>query len=337
MLGNIGDLADQVRQTIADGAHFDFAPTREIYNVIITGMGGSALGADVILHLYADKLKKPLTLVRGYDLPAWVDENTLVIASSYSGNTEETVAAATQALEKKAQLVCISTGGKIEELALQNHCPFFKITPTYNPTNSPRMATGYSVTALLVILTKAGLINFTPDDAKAAELQILATDEKCRQSVPTADNPAKLLALEIIDRRPTLISTDFLEGALHIASNQLNESGKTLANYQIIPELNHHLMEGLQFPLGLASTSFFMLVQSSLAHPRNQKRLDLTAELLANKSFDHKIITLTAESKLTQVFELITMMSYTSYYLAILECVDPTPNPEVDWFKKALG
>lgn len=335
-LASVEALADQVRQTFADGQNWQWTPEQPICNVVVTGMGGSALGGDIVQHLYLESLSEPLTLVRGYNLPAWVDSDTLVIACSYSGNTEETLEAAHQALEKKAQLVVLSSGGELERLASEHNLPYFKIVPTHNPSNSPRMALGYSLIALQVILSKAGLISFGEKEAKEIELAILATDERCRQSVATDDNPAKLLALEILDRRPVIFGADFLEGAIHVATNQLNESAKTFADYKMIPELNHHLMEGLQFPLGLAATTFFILIQSQLYRERNQKRLQLVTQLLTNKEYDHRSVILRSETRLTQVFELITMMSYASFYLAMLEKVDPTPNPEVDWFKKEL-
>jgi glucose/mannose-6-phosphate isomerase len=132
------------------------------------------------------------------------------------------------------------------------------------------------------------------------------------------------------------VGAEFLEGALHVASNQFNENAKIFADYKIIPEINHHLLEGLDFPKSNPLNHFFIFFQSKLYHPRNQKRLSLTKELLEKKGIDGTMVNLESENKITQVFELITLTSFANLYLAFLENIDPCPIKSVDWFKAQL-
>ncbi|MDR0463155.1 MAG: bifunctional phosphoglucose/phosphomannose isomerase [Pseudomonadales bacterium] len=337
MLGSVEALPDQIRQTVEDGESFEINLVSEVKNVIVAGMGGSALGADVIKNLYADALPCSFEIVKDYNLPAYADRSTLLIVVSYSGNTEETVSAAKQGLDKGCQIAFMTAGGELEKMATENNAPLFKIVAKNNPCNQPRMALGYMITALAIMLTKAGLLSLTAGDYESAILACMEVDKRCGVGIKTEENPAKMLALEIVDRRPVLMAAEFLEGPLHASTNQLNENAKTFASYNIIPELNHHLMEGLIFPKSLSSTTFFLLFQSKLYHARNQERTELVAKLFENKKFDHTVVELTTDSRLTQVFELLTMMSYTSIYLAILEEIDPSPVPIVDWFKNELA
>ena len=133
-----------------------------------------------------------------------------------------------------------------------------------------------------------------------------------------------------------LVGSEFLEGALHTACNQFNENAKIFADYKIIPEINHHLLEGLSFPQNNSLNHFFIFFQSKLYHSRNQKRLELTQKLLEKKGFDSMLLNLESENKVTQVFELITLTTFANLYLAFLEKIDPCPIPSVDWFKDEL-
>lgn len=337
-LASAESLADQVKQVWQEREQVVFKSDKikSISNIVVAGMGGSALGADVVLNLFKDSLTVPMLISRDYQLPAFVNQNSLVILSSYSGNTEEILACAKAAKLKKAQIAVVSAGGELAVFAKENQYPSFLIEAKHNPSGQPRMAIGYSIMAFIVILSAANLLNFTEEQLLEVVDTINLLTEKCKVEVEQEKNQAKLLAFLSLERRPILVGAEFLEGALHVACNQFNENAKIFADYKIIPEINHHLLEGLTFPKSNPLNHFFIFFQSKLYHPRNQKRLTLTKELLEKKEIDSTIVDLETENAVTQVFELITLTSFANLYLAFLEKIDPCPIKSVDWFKAQL-
>jgi len=337
-LASAESLADQINQVWQERKQIAFSPEKikSISKIVVAGMGGSALGADVLLHLFKDELTVPMFINRDYQLPNFVDSKTLVILSSYSGNTEEVLACAKIAELKKAQIAVISAGGKLNEIAKQKQYPRFLIKAKYNPSQQPRMAIGYSIMALINILVAAELLKFEEKQLLEIIYVINQITEKSKVEIPQEENQAKLLAFLSLERRPILVGAEFLEGALHTACNQFNENAKIFADYKIIPEINHHLLEGLNFPKSNVLNHFFIFFQSKLYHPRNQKRIQLTQKFLEKKGIDSITINLESENKLTQVFELITLTTFSNLYLAFLEKINPCPIPSVDWFKNQL-
>ena len=337
-LASAESLADQIKQVWEERKQvvFDSDKIKSISNIVVAGMGGSALGADVVLNLFKDSLTVPMLINRDYKLPAFVNQNSLVILSSYSGNTEEVLACAKAAKIKKAQIAVISAGGELAVFAEKNQYPKFLIEAKHNPSGQPRMAIGYSIMAFIVILSAAKLLDFAEEQLLEVVDTVNLVTEKCKVEVEQEKNKAKLLAFLSLERRPILVGAEFLEGALHVACNQFNENAKIFADYKIIPEINHHLLEGLTFPKSNSLNHFFIFFQSKLYHPRNQKRLALTKELLEKKEIDGTIVDLETENKITQAFELITLTSFTNLYLAFLEKIDPCPIKSVDWFKAQL-
>ena len=337
VLGSIEALADQVRHAWSDTQQISFEKINQPKNIVVAGMGGSALGASVVKHLFKDELAVPFVITNDYDLPAFVDDQSLVILSSYSGNTEEVLECAKQAQTKKAMIVAICSGGKLAELAKQNNYPTYLINAKYNPSNQPRMAIGYAITGLMGILAKLDLLNISNKQIDEITQTILTTSDLSAVEVKTEDNPAKSLTFALVDRRPNLIAAEFLTGAAHVASNQFNENAKTFASYYQIPEMNHHLLESLEFPKSNHVDNIFLFFESSLYHPQNINRMKLTQEAVEKQECVALNVSIHADTKLCQVFELITLASYTNYYLAILNGINPSLIPIVDWFKEKLA
>jgi glucose/mannose-6-phosphate isomerase len=300
-------------------------------------MGGSALGASVIKHLFKDQLSIPFEIVNDYSLPAYVNEQSLVILSSYSGNTEETLSCAQDSIEKNAQVMVITTGGKLATLADKHHWPIYLIQPEYNPSHQPRMAIGYAISGLIGLLVKAKLISLDDAEIETAIETILTTSHQCTVEANADLNPAKIMTFSIVDRRPNLVAAEFLIGAAHVASNQFNENAKTFADYYQIPEINHHLLESLQFPISNQTDNLFIFFTSHLYHQRNQLRIKLTQEAVEKQNCQSFVVGLTSTTKLAQVFELITLCAFCNYYLAILNQTNPSQIPLVDWFKQQLS
>jgi len=293
----------------------------------MAGMGGSLLGAKIIESVFGKDLAYPLLLVNDYNLPGWVDEKTLVICSSYSGTTEETLSNAEQALSKKAKLMIITSGGKLLDLAKANQLPCYQINPVYNPSQQPRMAVGYSVIGQLVLCQKVGLLNLT--SAAIAELI-----ETMKQVKPEA---AETLAKQLVKKQVIFTAAGHLTGPVHTVKNQMNENAKHLSHRHDLPELNHHLMEGLRFPETNPATVMFWFIDSPLYSDRMRQRLKLTQEVLAKNNLTSVVWQATAKTKLAQAFELIQFGAYVNFYLSQLHGIDPAPIPWVNYFKQKLS
>src|SRR4030065_1325904 len=165
VLGSVESLPDQCLHAWEDASKIEVPETyRKVNKVVMTGMGGSGLGARVIESLFSDTLKVPFVRVNDFNLPKWIDEETLVICSSYSGETEETIAAARQAIEKNTKWMAIGSGNTLLKMAQEHNVPFYQINPKFNPSNQPRMAITYSIVGQLILASKAGIIDFDKED-----------------------------------------------------------------------------------------------------------------------------------------------------------------------------
>lgn len=337
-INSIEQLGDQIQHVweLAQQVEFDDS-YQQVDKVIVAGMGGSTIGTHVIQTVFKDELKVPVVVASDYDVPNYVDENTLVIASSYSGNTEETLSAVKDAQQKGAKIAGISSGGKLADFLHEHQYPALVFTPTYNPCGSPRMALGYSVFGQIALFAQAGLLKVTEEDYQQVLQTIAEGQLTSSRHVPQEENPAKLLAFNLLERIPVITVAEHLEGPAHVFANQIHENSKTYASYRVIPEFNHFGLEGLQHPVSNRDNLMFFVIHSDLYKENNQHRLKLTEEAVTQNHIEYVHQTLTGPTKLAQAFELILLGSYTSYYLAILNQVDPTPNPWVDWFKQQLA
>lgn len=302
---------------------------KKINKIVLFGMGGSLLGIDVIRHLFNDKLKKPVFIVNDYQMPAYLDKNTLAILSSYSGNTEETVAAAKNILSKTKKIFVITTGKFLAEFAKKNKLPIYLINPQHNPCNQPRMAVGYSIISQLSLFNKLGLIKI--NERQIFKLVTFLTTNKNRLK-----NIAKQQAKKIKNKIIIYIASEFLLGNAHIISNQTNENGKNFAAFFAIPELNHHLMEGIGNPVSNKSNLLFLFLNSPLYFIRNQKRYQITKKVINKNHIQWLEFVPQAQNKFLQSFEVLQWGSYLSFYLALSNKIDPSPIPWVDYFKHEL-
>ncbi len=290
----------------------------------------------MIKNLFKSQLKVPFDFVHDYTLPGYVNKDSLVILSSYSGNTEETLSTAEQAISNHAQIMVIAAGGKLVDLANQHNWTLYQIDPQFNPCNQPRMAIGYAVMGVIGLASKASLINLTQTEIDQAVQSIAKVIAANTVEVASDKNPAKQLAFDMVDRKVLLVGAEFLSGAVHTAANQANENAKTWTDYAVIPEIDHHLMEGLKFTGGLQHTGLVVFMQSKLFHPQNQKRVTLTKEIFEEAGIQTQLITFNSPTPLTQVFEAITLLGFANFYLSMLHGINPSPIPIVESFKKRL-
>ncbi len=333
-------LPDQVRQVL-DDARLIKIPREyaKISNIVINGMGGSNLGARIIKAVYSDKIKAPISITPGYRVPAHVNKDTLYIISSYSGTTEEPLNVYIEIKKRGAKIMAItenSPKSKLKKLMIKDNVPGYIFKPEYNPSGQPRMALGYSIFGLMTLLAKTGLFKIEIKEIKNIIAAMEIRSRKLMTTGKTNINQAKKIALALHNKIPVLIGAEFISGNLHAMRNQINESAKQFAEYLSAPDLNHHAMEGLSFPNSNKNNLTFLFLNSSFYHPRVQKRMKLTEQVIKKNKIKTLSYSLKGQNKLAQAFEVLQLGSWISYYLGILNQVNPVTIPWVDWFKKQL-
>lgn len=338
ILGSIEKLPDQVEQAWNDIKTNNVPQTCYLaQNVVVAGMGGSALGARIVDSLVPDRTRVPIEVFTQYHIPNYVSRKTLVIISSYSGNTEETISTFHEALKREAQVFVITTGGKLKRLAERHGVSTYIINPLHNPSKQPRMALGYSITATIGLLAKCGFVTISDDDVVELVSVMRQFSQEFAVNQDEGNNLAKITARRLYQRMPILVASEHLVGSAHAFSNQLNETAKTFSSIFDIPELNHHLLEGLKNPPRAKHLLHFFFFESELYSKRVQLRYPITQEVLKKNTISYSSYHLRSVKKLHQIFELLSFGSYIQFYLAILYGINPAPIPMVDFFKDRLA
>jgi len=338
MYGSVEALSKQCRHAWETLQDFSVPESyTKVDKLIMAGMGGSGLAARIIDGVFGLRLTVPFIHIHDYDLPAWADEHTLVLCSAFSGETEEPVQIARQAEQRGCQWMSIGAGGTIIRLAKQHNRPFYQIDPVYNPSKQPRMANGYSVVGQLVMASKAGLFSITHkdiDDIAAAMSNVVAEN---KITIPEKKNPAKKLAAALHQRVFVLIAARHLMGAIHLIKNQANENAKNLSVLFDIPEMNHHLLEGLKYPDSNKDALHFLFAESELYPERIRKRFSITQEILRKYGIPYTAWNARSGTMFSQAFECMQFGSFVNHYLAMRNGLDPATIPYVDYFKTQLG
>ncbi len=301
--------------------------------VVILGMGGSAIGGALLAGLVADACPVPILPVGGYDLPAYVGPEDVVVASSYSGNTEETLSATAQAAERGARIAAVTTGGHLAAQAEREGWLLLR----FDDRSTPRAALGYSFTLLLGLLHRMGLLRDYGPDLKEAAAAMEAWQQELVPEVPTPRNPAKRMAGQLVDRMPVVYGAGFLAPVARRWKGQFNENAKNWSFWEELPELNHNAVVGYGIPEGILERVSVILLRSSLDHPRIQARWEVTKELLLQEGVMVDEVWGRGEGRLAQMLALIHFGDYVSFYLAILNGADPTPVPPIDDLKRRLA
>lgn len=331
-------LSDQCTDAWNEATKVDIpSDYKDVDNIVLCGMGGSGLGARVIESVFFDKLTKPITRVNGYHLPNFVNEKSLVVCSSYSGSTEETLENVDEAIKKRAKWMAIGTGGDLIEKSKSAGVPYYQINPIKNPSNQPRMAIGYSIVGQLALLNKTGLISITEEEISDATQIMREIVEINKAEVEAIKNAAKTLSLELKNKIVVLISGEHLVGATHVFNNQINENSKNFSADYTIPELNHHLMEGLSHPEDNEKNIHVLFINSNLYSDKITKRFEVTKEVIGKNSILYSNFTADSSTRLSQVFEVIQFGAFVNFYLAIAYGQNPSPIPWVDYFKERLS
>ncbi len=338
LITSIYNLPDQLNQaweeihSLSIKENYD-----EILNIVVSGMGGSALGGRIVDSFMFDKIRVPIEIVTDFKLPHYVNKNTLVIISSYSGNTAETISTFYDAEQSNAKIFGIATGGKLAELLKNNNSDSYIFNPFNNPSAQPRMGLGYSIGAILAILAKYNFITFSKNEIESVVNFLRIKTKEFSVDINEPENLAKIFAKKLFGKAVSLVSAEHLLGVSHAFKNQLNENSKTLSFIFDLPELNHHLLEGLKKPSQIKQYMKFLLIHSKRFSDSLLKVTSISKDLIKEQSFDVEEIETEGESKLEEIFYILVFGSFVSYYLSILYETDPTPIPTVEEFKKRIS
>jgi glucose/mannose-6-phosphate isomerase len=328
-------IPDQARQAWQESSRIKLPRAYALArHIVVCGMGGSLLGPHIIKEMFADRLDVPLTLVNGYDLPASVDRQTLVVLSSYSGTTEEVLSCEQQSRRLTKLRLGISLGGELLKRLKRQNVPYYQIHETYNPSGQPRMGVAYSIFGLL------GLLKSHLGVRPAEVYEAIRHTEKVRNIwTDRTDSVATLRRLSVLfrDRVPEIIGSEFLAGNAHVFANQWNENAKTFAGYHVIPEMDHHLLEGLTHPRAVVKRTAFVFLDSPLLHERNRKRIKITKKIIEKQGAKTEHMLLSGPTKLAASLEALFIGSLITTVYSLYEHIDPVQIPWVNFLKKSLA
>ena len=308
--------------------------TRNFKNIVVLGMGGSAIGGDLLSDYLADELSIPIVVIRGYDIPKFVDENSLVFTVSYSGNTEETISTLKKCLEAKARIIALTSGGKLAVLSQENNFPVIKVPAGIQP----RAAISYLFFPILKALERLGLIKERSSEIEEtiSILQDLSR-EYCAKS-PSENNLAKKVALSLYQHLPLVYGSEGLLGAVAMRwKTQINENSKWPCFWNVFPELDHNEIVGYEIENKINRQVKIIYLQDKEGLLRVEQRRKITRKIIEDKVAEFIVCPTKGKGKMSRMFSLIFLGDLASYYLAILNQVDPSPVACIEDLKKELA
>jgi len=333
MLGKIDVLPEQLEEAWKLGQSMDLPHAETVQQIVVAGMGGSAIGADLLKAYTAPTLSVPLEIWRNYDLPAYASgPGTLVVLSSHSGNTEEVLSALDAAIARGTQVVALTGGGALSERAAAKGFPVWRFVHE----GQPRAAVGYSFGLLLAALNQLGFIPSPEKEVSDAVEQMCIQREHLRAEVPVASNPAKRLAGQLIERWPVILGAGLLEPVARRWRTQIAELAKAFAQFEGLPEADHNMLAGILQPECLFACTMNVFLMASCQHPRNVVRTDTTRQIMMMEGINTDFFKAAGSTRLAQQWTTIHFGDYVSYYLAMAYGVDPTPIPAIEELKTRM-
>jgi glucose/mannose-6-phosphate isomerase len=324
----------QVKNALKIAGKYDLKSFNKsgIKNIIISGLGGSAIGGDLFRSYTQYEMKIPVLVNRNYTLPKFADKNTLVIISSYSGNTEETISAYKQAMETKCRIICITSGGEVKKIAEKNKHNCIIIPGGLQP----RCALGYSFFTLLALFIKLGFIKDREEEIEET-IKIL-DDGKAKYTVLSSEkNLAMQIAIDLKGKLPIVYSSTDLMDVVNLRwRGQISENAKIVAYGNFYPEMNHNELVGWKLNEDILKKMIVIFLKDKNDNERIKLRMNITADIY--KKYSNNIISLESngKGKLGRIFDLIYLGDWVSYYLAILNGVNPTPVDVISYLKNKL-
>jgi len=334
MHGWIRDFPDQIEDAVRIGTSAKFTlNVRGIRNIVVTGLGGSAIGGDLLRSYASQELQIPLVVNRHYFLPEFVDKESLVVVSSYSGNTEETIAAHTDAVKRGARVLCITTNGETAKIARRHKHPVIEIKKGYQP----RAALGYSFFPMLVAFTRLGLLKNKTKEINET-VKLLRAKASVFSDPSRAENAPLKLAQQLHGTLPIVYApNDRLDSVAVRWRGQISENAKQLAYGNVLPEMNHNELVGWKQNPDLLKRMHVVFLQDKGTHKRVALREGITKNIVSQYAGGVSDVWSEGTSPLARMFSLIYFGDWTSYYLALLNNEDPTPVKAIDYLKNELG
>jgi glucose/mannose-6-phosphate isomerase len=334
LIRQIDELPDQISSAYQFGQEYPLPRLGNIRQVVICGMGASIITADLLAAYAAPVFPIPITIVRDYTLPAWCQgPEIFVIASSHSGNTEETLSAFNQAITRGCKVLALSTGGKLVEKAHSSGSPAW----IYPPNQIPRTGSGFTFGLLHSLFFRSG---WMPDPEK----EVLDTQHAMRNDqmnlkmdVPVVFNPAKRMAGQLVGRWVTIFAADFLAPMARFWKNQMNGMAKSVGFFDTIPEADHTSLVGLEFPQDLISKMMALFIVAPENHPRNLQRLELTRMAYLRQGINTDTIHAHGNTRLARIWTSILFADYCTYYLAMAYGIDPSTAAQLSDFKTEMA
>ncbi len=299
--------------------------TEQIHNIYVAGLGGSGIGANFVAEFVSDELKVPYVIGKGYDNPAFIGKNTLYIASSYSGNTEETLTALSKIQNSGAKIIVISSGGKLISIAKENGYDFIQVPGNWP---SPRACLGYSLVQQLFVLHKLGFIKRTVIDNIKSSIDLIKYDQD------EIKNKAEKIAQIIVGKIPVIYTTDRMEAVAMRFRQQINENSKFLAWHHVIPEMNHNELVGWRDTYDNIAVIYF---RNKDDFHRNAVRIDINKEVISKYTNTIIEIYSKGQSLAEKAIYLVHLGDWVSWYLAQLRGVDALEVNVIDHLKGELA
>jgi glucose/mannose-6-phosphate isomerase len=333
MLAEIDGLPDQLITAWDLGKTLSLPGWTGIERVVVAGMGGSAIGADLLAAYAVPHCPVPVFVSREYVLPAWAHgPKTLLIASSHSGNTEETLSAFEGAVVNGCRILAICTGGKLVAAAQEAGAALWQ----FDHQGQPRAAVGYSFGLLLAAFVRLGFIPDPETELMSAITAMKIQQENLKGDVPLMNNPAKRLAGQCMNRWVAVIASGFLDPVARRWKGQVSELAKAWGQFEFLPEADHNTLAGVVNPENVLDHTFVLFLQAPSNHPRNQLRTQMTKEIMMLEGLGTDRIFAQGDTPLAQMWTLLHFGDYFAYYLAMLYGADPTPVEAIEGLKARM-
>ena len=333
MRRRIDELPEQVALAWGRSESLPLPPGADLNHIVFAGMGGSAIGADLASVHARRSASAGLTLWREYGLPRWAaGPATLVVVSSHSGNTEETLSAYARAKEVGARRIVFTSGGELSRMAAENGDP---VWPIEHP-GPPRAAVGFSFAYSLRVLARLGQVEDPSRDVDGAVRAMQAQRQIFRAESPVVQNPAKRMAGQLMDRWPILFGAGVLGPVARRWRTQINELAKAPAQFEEIPEADHNVVAGTAGPESLIGKTMAVFLRAPADEPALTRRIEATRHVLMVEGYNTDSIDGVGESRLAQQWTCLHYGDYAAYYLAMAYGVDPTPIPAIEHLKEQL-
>ncbi len=334
MQAHIDGLPGQLASAWEMGRSLALSTGEPPRQAVLAGMGGSAIGADLAAAYAAQLAPIPIVVWRDYGLPAWArGPETLVVVSSHSGNTEETLTAYDAARAAQARLLAITTGGELARRASADGVDVWR----FEHRGQPRAAVGFSCALSLAALHRLGVLADPAAELADTVAAMRAQQSNLHAEVPAAANPAKRMAGQFVDRWPVVLGSGLLAPVARRWRTQLAEIAKSVGQFEVLPEADHNMLAGVLHPEALITQAMVLVLRSALDHPRNVLRAEATRQILMVEGFNTDIFDGKGSSPMAHQWTALHFGDYVAYYLAMAYGVDPTPIPAIESLKQRLA